>query len=148
MYFRLESDPRLPINMVPRADHVRRFREQWDEFTNAVAGWGAWGTALPDMNGDFRRLCAAATSNDGTARRSTAMAISMMWSGPSRIQLMPKQVRRVLFMDNRAIGVRFHGVIESFSATTNRQFWRVAQPEAVDAVWRWAWCASATTWHP
>ena len=91
---------------------VRRIpRDQWDEFTNAVArSWESQGHAfVPDMNGEFQEGYAPLpTSNDGTARRSTANGhLSDAVRARPNLQLMPEtQVNRVLFMDNRAIGVQ------------------------------------------
>jgi len=91
---------------------VRRIpREQWDDFTNAVASsWESQGhDFVPDMNGEFHEGYAPLpTSNDGTARRSTANGhLSDAVRARPNLQLMPEtQVRRVLFMDNRAIGVQ------------------------------------------
>ncbi len=91
---------------------VRRIpREQWDEFTNAVArSWESQGHGfVPDMNGEFvEGYAPLPTSNDGTARRSTANGhLSDAVRQRPNLRLMPEtQVRRVLFMDNRAIGVQ------------------------------------------
>ena len=91
---------------------VRRIpRDQWDEFTNAVArSWEIQGHGfVPDMNGEFEEGYAPLpTSNDGTARRSTANGhLSDAVRARPNLRLMPEtQVRRVLFMDNRAIGVQ------------------------------------------
>ena len=100
---------------------VRRIpREQWDEFTNAVArGWESQGHGfVPDMNGEFQEGYAPLpTSNDGTARRSTANGhLSDTVRARRNLRLMPQtQVNRVLFMDNRAIGVQVNrgGQVES-----------------------------------
>ncbi|MGD0434322.1 MAG: GMC family oxidoreductase N-terminal domain-containing protein [Acetobacteraceae bacterium] len=101
---------------------VRRIpRDQWDDFTNAVArSWESQGHGfVPDMNGEFQEGYAPLpTSNDGTARRSTANGhLSDAVRQRPNLRLMPEtQVRRVLFMDNRAIGVQVSraGAIESF----------------------------------
>jgi 5-(hydroxymethyl)furfural/furfural oxidase len=91
---------------------VRRIpREQWDEFTNAVArDWETHGHAfVPDMNGEFQEGYAPLpTSNDGTARRSTANGhLAEPVRQRPNLRLMPEtQVNRVLFLDNRAIGVQ------------------------------------------
>jgi 5-(hydroxymethyl)furfural/furfural oxidase len=105
---------------------VRRIpREQWDEFTNAVArSWESQGHGfVPDMNGEFQEGYAPLpTSNDGTARRSTANGhLSDAVRQRPNLRLMPDtQVRRVLFMDNRAIGVQVFrdGQIESLFGDT------------------------------
>ena len=105
---------------------VRRIpREQWDEFTNAVArGWESQGHSfVPDMNGEFQEGYAPLpTSNDGTARRSTANGhLNDAVRARPNLRLMPEtQVRRVLFMDNKAIGVQVFrdGQVESLFADT------------------------------
>jgi len=105
---------------------VRRIpRDQWDEFTNAVArGWESHGHAfVPDMNGAFEEGYAPLpTSNDGTARRSTANGhLNEHVRRRENLRLMPEaQVNRVLFMDNRAIGVQVirAGQVESLFADT------------------------------
>jgi 5-(hydroxymethyl)furfural/furfural oxidase len=105
---------------------VRRIpREQWDEFTNAVArSWETLGhNFVPDMNGEFQEGYAPLpTSNDGTARRSTANGhLSDFVRARPNLRLMPEtQVRRVLFMDNKAIGVQVlrDGQVESLFGDT------------------------------
>ncbi|MGE0221684.1 MAG: GMC family oxidoreductase [Acetobacteraceae bacterium] len=90
---------------------VRRIpRDEWDEFTNAVAtSWEKDGyTFIPDMNGEFSEGYAPLpTSNDGTARRSTANGhLNDEVRARPNLRLMPEtQVRRVLFDGTRAIGV-------------------------------------------
>lgn len=90
---------------------VRRIpRDQWDEFTNAVAKvWDEQGHHLvPDMNGPFEEgYSPLPTSNDGTARRSTANGhLSDDVRRRPNLRLMPEtQVRRVLFEGTQAIGV-------------------------------------------
>jgi 5-(hydroxymethyl)furfural/furfural oxidase len=103
---------------------VRRIpRDQWDEFTNAVArSWETNGHGfVPDMNGAFEEGYAPLpTSNDGTARRSTANGhLSEHVRRRPNLTLMPEtQVNRVLFADNRAIGVQVirAGQVESLFA--------------------------------
>jgi 5-(hydroxymethyl)furfural/furfural oxidase len=105
---------------------VRRIpREQWDEFTNAVArSWETLGhDFVPDMNGEFQEGYAPLpTSNDGTARRSTANGhLNDAVRARPNLRLMPEtQVLRVLFMDNKAIGVQVvrGGQIESLFGDT------------------------------
>jgi 5-(hydroxymethyl)furfural/furfural oxidase len=105
---------------------VRRIpREQWDEFTNAVAStWETQGHGfVPDMNGEFQEGYAPLpTSNDGTARRSTANGhLSDAVRARPNLQLMPEtNVNRVLFMDNMAIGVQVTqgGQVQSYFADT------------------------------
>jgi 5-(hydroxymethyl)furfural/furfural oxidase len=105
---------------------VRRIpREQWDEFTNAVArGWESQGHGfVPDMNGEFQEGYAPLpTSNDGVARRSTANGhLNDHVRARPNLQLMPEtQVNRVLFMDNKAIGVQVtrDGKVESLFGDT------------------------------
>ena len=100
---------------------VRRIpRDQWDEFTNAVAkSWESAGHAfVPDMNGEFNEGYAPLpTSNDGTARRSTANGhLNDEARARPNLRLMPEtQVRRILFRGNRAIGVEVfrNGIVES-----------------------------------
>ncbi len=105
---------------------VRRIpRDQWDEFTNAVArGWESQGHGfVPDMNGEFQEGYAPLpTSNDGTARRSTANGhLSDEVRRRPNLRLMPEaQVRRVLFEGNRAVGVEVFrgGVVEKLPGDT------------------------------
>src|ERR1700722_18964718 len=105
---------------------VRRIpREQWYEFTNAVAStWETQGHGfVPDMNGEFQEGYAPLpTSNDGTARRSTANGhLSDAVRARPNLQLMPEtNVNRVLFMDNKAIGVQVTqgGQVQSYFADT------------------------------
>ena len=91
---------------------VRRIpRDQWDEFTNAVAkSWENLGHEfVPDMNGAFEEgYSPLPTSNDGTARRSTANGhLNDEVRRRPNLRLMPEtQVVRILFEGQRAIGVR------------------------------------------
>jgi len=90
---------------------IRRIpRNQWDDFTNAVAAsWENEGHGLvPDMNGEFKEgYSPLPTSNDGEQRRSTANShLSDEVRRRPNLRLMPEtQVRRVLFEGTRAIGV-------------------------------------------
>ena len=90
---------------------VRRIpRDRWDEFTNAVArSWDSQGHAfVADMNGPYEEgYSPLPTSNDGTARRSTANGhLSDEVRRRPNLRLMPEtQVRRILFEGTRAIGV-------------------------------------------
>ena len=91
---------------------VRRIpRDQWDEFTNAVArSWENLGHEfVPDMNGAFEEgYSPLPTSNDGTARRSTANGhLNDDVRRRPNLRLMPEtQVIRILFEGNRAVGVK------------------------------------------
>jgi 5-(hydroxymethyl)furfural/furfural oxidase len=92
----------ITIRRIPRA--------QWDAFTDAVAAlWERDGHAYQaDMNGAYAEgYSPLPTSNDGTARRSTANGhLDAAARRRPNLQLMPEtQVRRVLFDGTRAIGV-------------------------------------------
>lgn len=90
---------------------IRRIpRENWDEFTNAVAkAWDKEGHSLvPDMNGEFQEgYSPLPTSNDGQARRSTANGhLSDEVRARSNLRLMPEtKVLKVLFEGRTAVGV-------------------------------------------
>lgn len=90
---------------------IRRIpRENWDEFTNAVAkAWDKEGHGLvPDMNGEFQEgYSPLPTSNDGQARRSTANGhLSDEVRARPNLRLMPEtKVLKVLFEGRTAVGV-------------------------------------------
>jgi 5-(hydroxymethyl)furfural/furfural oxidase len=90
---------------------IRRIpRNQWDAFTDSVADlWERDGHGyVEDMNGAFSEGYAPLpTSNDGTARRSTANGhLDAAARKRANLRLMPEtSVRRILFDGRRAIGV-------------------------------------------
>lgn len=103
---------------------IRRMpMEQWDDFTLAVTKvWDELGHPLrPDMNGEFGEgYSPLPLSNDGGARRSTAMGYldAATRSRPNLQILGESQVRRILFANGRASGaeLRRQGRIETITA--------------------------------
>lgn len=97
--------------------------EQWDDFTLSVTKvWGELGyTMRPDMNGEFGAgYSPVPLSNDGAARRSTAMGYldDAVRRRPNLAILGETQVRRILFANGRATGAeaRRNGGVETITA--------------------------------
>ena len=103
---------------------VRRMpMDQWDDFTLSVTKvWNELGYRLrPDMNGEFGEgYSPLPLSNDGSARRSTAVGYldALTRRRPNLRILDQTQVRRIQFANGRAKGaeVRRRGTIETITA--------------------------------
>jgi 5-(hydroxymethyl)furfural/furfural oxidase len=103
---------------------VRRMpMQQWDDFTLSVTKvWNGLGYPLrPDMNGEFGEgYSPLPLSNDGAARRSTAMGyLDAATRRRTNLQIADQtQARRILWANGRVSGVevRRNGAIETITA--------------------------------